>query len=146
MAIPKTSRFFRYAVLVFLVLVYYNFFGRFWWYGFMTHRWEAQIRRHQNPAELQAWAASLMDRYRTSGVAETTILMVTNQPPAGIPISNYGPRVALMNDKIWGGGYHVQLGWGGGFLELWGMKIGDANFACDSNDKWAPGIYFFRSP
>jgi hypothetical protein len=112
-------------------------------YGFLIRQWEAEIKRQQDPAELQAWASHLRMLYG----APQTIQIVTNKPPPGIPRSRYGPTVALINGSWSGGGQdHVQLGWGGGFLHLWGIQIGDSNFVCDAQTMWKPGIYFFSSP
>ena len=112
-------------------------------YSFLTRQWEADIRRQQDPAELQAWAHDLLAAHGNPD----SIRIVTNNPPSGIPRSPYGPRVALMNGASSGGSEdYVQLGWGGGHLHLWGMKIGDTNFVCGALNRWKPGICFFGSP
>ena len=112
-------------------------------YAFLIRRWEAQIKSQQDPAELQAWATNLLILYGSP----QSLRIVTNKPPLGIPRSRYGPTVALLNGA-WSGDNedHVQLGWGGGFLHLWGVAIGSTNFVCGSLKPSRPGIYFFSSP
>lgn len=108
-------------------------------YGRLTQKWEAQIKRDQDPTQLQAWATRLMNTHTDANPQDVRILH--DKPPPGIPRSRYGPNVAVM-----GGGQYVQLGWGGGMLWLWGMRIGDTNYVCPGGELWKPGVYFFRSP
>jgi hypothetical protein len=112
-------------------------------YELLIRKWEAQIRTQQDPVELQDWATQVLAAYSSSDGLQ----IVTNKPPRGIPRSRYGPVVALMNGG-WSdrNQHHLQLGWGGGFLRLWGMQIGRTNFVCGAQKMWKPGIYFFSSP
>jgi hypothetical protein len=107
--------------------------------------WESQIRQHQNPFELQAWATSLLAIYSKSNVADLTILTVTNTPPSGFPVT-VNPDIALCNDTISGGGDYVQLLWGSPFFGRFGIRIGSTNYVCGLPDKWKSGIYFFSGP
>lgn len=113
------------------------------WYRHLTRQWETQIKSQQNPEELQAWATNLLALYKDE-TSRGDFFGVTNRPPPGIPISKYGPCVYL--SKRADRQEYVQLGWGGGFLNLWGMKIGDTNLVFPDEEIWKPGIYFFQSP
>jgi hypothetical protein len=107
-----------------------------------TRHWETQIRQHQDPVALQAWATNLLATYSESNVIG--VLPVTNKPPPGFPVA-ISPDVALMNDTDWGGGYYVELMWPESpFGGRWGLKIGETNYVRDLPDKWIPGVYFFR--
>lgn len=112
-------------------------------FKWLTRKWEAQIKRDQDPVKLQAWAVRLMDTYGITNIEDISI--ITNAPPTAIPKSSLGPNVALRNLAIWNGGHFVQLTWGSGVLGLWGLEIGDSNYVSGS-EMWKPGIYFFRSP
>lgn len=140
----RSPVFIIFASILLCALVLY---APFLWFRIQTHYWEYQIRQHQNPVELQAWATSLLAMYSESNIAETTILEVTNKPPPEFPVGpHYDYGVSLMDDKIWGGGYYVQLVWGSGVLGRWGLRIGHTNYVCGLPDKWKPGIYFFSGP
>lgn len=143
----SVSKFIRSPVFIIVAVLFllYGlvFIAPLWWFRIKTRYWESKIRQDQNPVELQAWVTKLLVTYDQSNVAERSVLTVTNTPPPGFP----GARscaVALMDDKIWGGGYYVQLLWGANpFVGRWGMRIGDTNYVCGLPDKWKPGIYFF---
>lgn len=145
---------FRYALFVIgagVLFIAFLFISPILWYDFQTHHWESQIRRHQNPAELQSWAASLIATYSSSNYAKVIPGFVTNKPPSEIPVSGRFPRVLVQRDRLSEssyGPYHVTLAWGSGFLPMWGMDIGDTNFVCThKNPKvWVPGMYFFLEP
>jgi len=144
----------RTALLVILgciLLVFLYFASPFIWYDFQIHHWEHEIRRHQNPEELRAWAINLIAIYSSTNYGDMIPGRITNKPPPGIPISRRFPRVVVLHDRLSEnsyGPYHVGLFWGSGFLPMWGMEIGDTNFVCSSKRKteWRPGIYFFLEP
>ena len=147
-----TSHPVRYAFFIIIgcvLLVFLCFAWPIIWYEIQTHRWEHQIRHHQNVEELRAWAASLIATYRASF---NDGIKVTNRPPPGILTSGRNPRVFVQHDRLsetMFGPYHVTLAWEAGtFLPMWGLDIGDTNFVCShKNPKmWAPGIYFFLEP
>jgi hypothetical protein len=112
----------------------------------MTYRWESQIRHNQNPSELQSWATTLLQSYGHSNIQQSTIIMVTNKPPGGIPNASTGPRVALISGE-WSGENedYVSLGWGSGVVGGFGVYVGSTNFVCHSKDMWKAGIYFVRT-
>ncbi len=120
-----------------LVLLFLFFFGPVYWYIFQTHRWESRIRRQQDPAELRTWATGIVAAYGT----EMDIRKVTNQPPAGVPRSVYGPKVFVVNGR--GDEPYVRLGWGSGFLPAWGLDIGTTNLVRGGRGFWQPGMYFY---
>jgi hypothetical protein len=132
------------CVLIALELLgVFYFAGPIIWYENPTKHWESQIRRQQNPAELQAWASHLIELYSKT---TQSVRFLTNKPPTGIPISRYGSGAALMKAHSTREAEHIRLGWGrGDFLPLRGMEIGDTNFASGSTNMWKPGIFFFRS-
>jgi len=125
------------AIFVSLFVVVF-FFGPFLWYPFDIHRKMSNIRRHQDPEELRAWAGNLIAIYG----ATNYLGQVTNRPPSGIPASGHYPKVFVQRVPP-DGPYHVVLLWGIG-LANWGMDIGDTNFlsADDRKTEWKPGIYF----
>jgi hypothetical protein len=118
------------------------------WFEFQTHRWETQIKRHQNPAELQSWATNLIAMYGNSNIEEATMIFVANKPPSGIPISSAGPHITLVSGK-WSGQNEnsVTLSWGNGVvIPALTMEIGDTNFIYnDPEEKWKPGIYIGKT-
>jgi hypothetical protein len=87
---------------VFVLLMIFSLVIPVMWFGFQTHRWEIQIKKHQNPVELQSWAVNLITTYGNSNIEAATIIVVTNKPPAGIPVSNDGPHITLVSGK-WSG-------------------------------------------
>jgi hypothetical protein len=147
MSVNKIIRSPIFIVVAVLLLLYVIVFAApLWWFQIKTRYWESQIRQHQNPAELQTWATTLLTSYGESNVIESIALGVTNRPPPEFPGAS-SCDVALVDDKTWGGGYYVQLLWRANpFVGRWGMRIGDTNFVCPLKDKWKPGIYFFSGP
>lgn len=143
----RPFRFALFAILAAIAFVILLFPAQLWWYRFMTYRWESQIKHNQSPAELQSWAIHLLDSYGRSNVEEMTQIIVTNKPPAGIPIWSFWPRVDLVSGT-WSGCNedYAALGWGSGFMPGFGVYIGTSNFVCGSKDIWKPGIYFVRTP
>ena len=134
-----------------ILLVFLYFASPFIWYEFQIHHWEHQIRDHQDPEELRAWAINLITIYSSTNSQDMMAGRITNRPPSGIPISGRFPRVVIGYDQLsetTHGPYHVGLLWGSGFLPMWGMDIGDTNFVCrhEKKTEWKPGIYFFLEP
>jgi hypothetical protein len=111
-----------------------------------TRYWEFNIRRNQDPKELQAWAVKLLEQYRTSNVGQRGFLLITNKPPANFPVAH--ADVSLISEKPWGGaGYYIKLQWyASSFGGRWGLIIGETNYVCSLPDEWKPGIYFFSGP
>lgn len=132
-----------------IVLVLLLFASPVIWYEIKTHYWEHQIKEHQNPEELRAWAADLIAIYSATNF---TGMKVTNSPPNGIPTSGRNPRVLVLREPLSEatyGQYYITLAWEAGpFLPMWGMDIGETNFVTShKNPKmWQLGIYFFVEP
>lgn len=145
-----TSHPFRYALFVIAIItlfVAFLFVAPFLWYSFDMARTRAHIRSHQDPEELRTWAQHLVAIYTSSNHIDMMPGLVTNRPPAGIPTSGRFPSVAVLHDQLPNGSnnqWHVGLLWGSGFMPMWGMMIGDTNFAVDEGKRteWKPGIYF----
>ena len=120
-------------------LVLFFAFGPFLLAGFERYRNISNIKRHQDPEELRAWASHLIAVYSATNFIPG---QVTNRPPSGIPTSGRFPGVFIQREPG-DGQYHVVLLWGVG-VSRWGMDIGDTNFASggDRKTEWKPGIYF----
>ena len=132
-----------------IVLVFLFFASPVIWYEVKTHYWEHQIKTHQNPEELRAWAADLIAIYSATNF---TGMKVTNRPPPEIPTSGRNPRVFVQRDPLSETTYepyHITLAWEAGtFLPMWGMDIGNTNFVTSHKnpEMWVSGIYFFVEP
>jgi hypothetical protein len=115
-----------------------------------TRKWEAQIKREQDPEKLRAWAKELLVRYKDNPFPEHSLQ--TNQLPFIVPNREYGRYIWVHyggNDTNGHVGLNptqdfVGVDWGGTWLGSWGITIGETNFVCDSPDIWEPGMYFFR--
>jgi hypothetical protein len=128
--------------------IFLRFVAPFVWASLDLYRTKAQIKRHQDPEELRAWALNLVSIYSASNSMEMIPGTVTNRPPPGIPTSGRLPRVAVLHDHLSDGSYnqwHIALLWGtSDFAPSMAMFIGDTNFVCSGEavTEWKPGIYF----
>jgi len=138
----KISRALWVGILVLILLVCLIFFPVFqdeW----LARKWEVQIKKHQDPEELRAWAMKLWQPYITN--KHYLFVKITNRPPEGIPVSKYGPDITLMSRNATNGSMpYLMMIWRG--VRAWGIYIGDTNFNGVGYETWKPGIHFYREP
>jgi hypothetical protein len=139
------------TVVALIILVQSPFIlssARFQW---TTRKWEAKIKREQDPEKLRAWAKELMTRYQNNAFEMRS--MQTNKPPVGITMHNEFTSIYYANAETNGQAKldptqdFVDVAWDfGAWTGIWGIQIGDTNFVGRSEkpQKWKPGIYFYR--
>ena len=139
MPINHSSRPALFIIIIVCSIVFFFVFGPFLLAGFDKQLNISNIKRHQDPEELRAWASHLIAVYSASNFIPG---QVTNRPPSGIPTSGRFPEVFIQRAPE-NGPYHIVLIWGVGVAN-WGMDIGDTNYVSgfDRKTEWKPGIYF----
>jgi hypothetical protein len=134
-----------------LMVVGLSFLAAFLFWSWRTHlpptyaketsRFEAEVRRTVNPAQLQGWATMLLRQYSITNAADDSYAL--DSFPASLNSASKRRHYGFVFPNQPDGQSYIRLVWGGGHLGYWGLHIGSTNFTDPTGKMWSPGVYFW---